>query len=344
MDLGDIIVERRFTNDGSSLVVKNADGLIYRSPQALLDGFRGKISFDPMNFAGLPEKQQKEILLGLIDLPIDLDELAQQRKEIYQNRTIVNRDVKQLEGQLAGIPDLPDIPDDEVSAVDVMELLKKATEIVASNKQFRDDLLNEELAKENLQNKEDELKLELTEIQKGIDEKTALISLMELDADKLFDPDLEQFKCQLEDVETTNVKVRKKQERNKIQELLAKAQRESNGMTTDMTEIDNLKSKTIREANMPVPGLGFNENGVTFEDIPLSQISDAQKRKVSMAIGMALNPNFKVIWMKDASLLDKDSMKDVYEMAEEYGFQVWLERVEDPDDIAIHILDGMVVS
>ena len=95
---------------------------------------------------------------------------------------------------------------------------------------------------------------------------------------------------------------------------------------------------------MPITGLGFDENGVTFEDIPLSQRSAGEQRKISAAIGMALNPTLKVLWIKDASLLDSESIDDLKTLAAEHDYQLWLEIVSDEGNIGIHIKEGRVVE
>lgn len=351
LDLGEMIVKRHFTNDSSSLVVENKEGMIFKSPQALLDGFRGNVSFDPMEFAGLPEKRQKEVLLELIDLPIDLDDLAAQRKELYDTRTLFNRDVKRLEGQIAGIPDLPDVPDDEISAVDVMADMQAANDVITQNNSKRTGLQQNIDAREVIKAEQEKIYNDIVKLQDlinqhNIDLATAdqTIATMKDKVAELVDPDLEQFKCRLEDVEQINENVRKKQERNHIQSQHTETKGRSHGMTVDITAIDELKTTTIREANMPVPGLGFDETGVTFEDIPLSQRSSGEQRKISAAIGMAMNPNLRVLWIKDASLLDSESMDDIKAMAKEHGYQVWLEVVSDNGNVGIHIKEGRVVS
>jgi len=50
LDLGDLIVKRHFTNDSSTVKIENKEGMVFKSPQALLDKFRGNISFDPMGW------------------------------------------------------------------------------------------------------------------------------------------------------------------------------------------------------------------------------------------------------------------------------------------------------
>lgn len=351
LDLGDIVIKRHFTNSTSSLVVENAGGMVYKSPQALLDGFRGKTSFDPMQYASLSEKQQKDVLLELIDLPINLDDLDKQRKEIYDNRTQVNRDINKLSGQMEGIEDRLDVSDEELSAADVMDEMKAATDKIAVNNNIRAGLNNLIIKRKSIKEKQDRINDEILKLQDEAEQikldLSTCVQSIATDKDiveELIDPDLDEFKCKMDDVETINQHVREKQERMRILSEINDLKAKSLGMTIDMTEIDELKDKTIMEANMPVPGLGFDENGVTFDGIPLSQRSDGERRKISARIGMALNPNLRVLWLKDASLLDQASMKEMEALADEHGYQIWLERVDDIENVAIHIEEGRVVE
>jgi len=337
LDLGDIVVKRHFTNESSTVKIENKDGAVFKSPQALLDKFRGNISSDPMGFAGLPEKQQKEVLLGMIDLPIDLDELDLKRKGIYDKRTDVNRDIKQLEGQRDGMPDMPDVPDEEKSAVDVMADMQKAIELIASNKSFIDNLSKHLEYKKQLESDIVHLESELKRSYEDLVKVDSTISFMREDINGLIDPDLEQFKCKLADVEQINAQVRQKQERTKTDGMILVARTKSASLTQEIVDIDKLKTETISEAGMPVPGLGFNESGVTFDDVPLVQCSDGQKRLISARIGMAMNPDLRILWVNDASLLDSDSINDLKAMADENGYQLWLEQVSDDEKVGVHI-------
>ena len=344
LDLGDIIVKRHFTNESSTVKIENKDGMVFKSPQALLDKFRGNISFDPIEFSSLPEKQQKEVLLGMIDLPIDLDELDLKRKGIYDSRTEVNRDLNRLEGQRDGIPNLPDVPEEELSSVDVMAEMQAATEQISENNNMKSDLeyavLDKETIERSLSHNESEVK-RLTEdgdklraeIRKAIHKEISLKESVE----SLVYPDLEQFKCMLGDVEQINVQVRQKKQLNLLISQINDLKSTSLGMTVDITAIDTLKTKTISEAGMPVDGLGFSESGVTFDDVPLSQCSDGQKRIISARIGMAMNPDLRVLWLNDASLLDSDSIQEIKDIADENGYQLWLECVSDDEKVGVHI-------
>jgi hypothetical protein len=93
---------------------------------------------------------------------------------------------------------------------------------------------------------------------------------------------------------------------------------------------------------MPVTGLGLSEDGVTLNGLPLDQASAAEQLRVSVAIGIAMNPRLRVLLLRDASLLDRDSLALLADMAKAAGAQVWLERVEDDSATAVVIEDGMV--
>jgi hypothetical protein len=93
---------------------------------------------------------------------------------------------------------------------------------------------------------------------------------------------------------------------------------------------------------MPIEGLALNEEGVTFNDLPFSQCSSAEQLRISVAMGLALNPKLKVLLIRDGSLLDEESMKALAEQAAAADAQVWLERVGDKDKCAVIIEDGAV--
>ena len=81
-----------------------------------------------------------------------------------------------------------------------------------------------------------------------------------------------------------------------------------------------------------------------FRSIPFSQASEAEKIKASMAIGLALNPQLRVLLIRDGSLLDSDSLKTIGEMAANADAQIWIERVGDGDEVSVVIEDGAVVE
>ena len=70
--LDEFIVTRNWTNNKTTyLKVTNREGLIFASPQELLNRFIGKLSFDPFLFALMKDLEQRNLLLEIIDVDIE---------------------------------------------------------------------------------------------------------------------------------------------------------------------------------------------------------------------------------------------------------------------------------
>lgn len=57
---------------------------------------------------------------------------------------------------------------------------------------------------------------------------------------------------------------------------------------------------------------------------------------------MALNPKLRVIFVRDGSLLDKEGVKAILEMAAAKDYQVWMEYTKDEKGMGIYIEDGEI--
>ena len=79
-------IVRKFTSKGSTLVIKNADGVAQKKPQQLLNEVIGTRCLDPLAFMKLKKREQRDVLVGLVDLGIDLFEHDRERKQIYDTR------------------------------------------------------------------------------------------------------------------------------------------------------------------------------------------------------------------------------------------------------------------
>jgi hypothetical protein len=107
LDLGHLRVKRVITAKGSYLEVTNAEGAVYKSPQALLDGLLGDLSFDPLEFARMRPAQQRDMLIELTGQEDLLRKLNAERAQAFEERRDVNREAKRLEGARAQCEEQP---------------------------------------------------------------------------------------------------------------------------------------------------------------------------------------------------------------------------------------------
>lgn len=356
LDMGDFIVNRKWTsNDKSTLQVISKEGTKFTSPQKMLDELIGQLSFDPLAFSNLDTKVQLKTLLELVNVdpaPIELE-----KKRIFDERTIVNREVKALKAQVDAMPMFDDsVPDQEVNASDILTEMTKAQEQKNSNDNSRRKY-------ESLGNKYKSLNQEIQYANQEIERVEQQLAKMKHDRDikqsqlediaqqgsemgawvqSLRDPDMSIFNQRLGEVDETNKKVREKQQRNK---LLAEWKRKdviSDSLTLRLSDLEFQKQAMIHAAKFPIEGLSFDESGVLYNGVPFKQCSAAERLKVSMSIAMALNPELKVIRILDGSLLDSHNMKIIEEMAKEKDYQVWIEIVDESGKVGITIENGEV--
>lgn len=333
LDLGDLYVIRKWKGEKSTLHVTAADGSKYSSPQTMLDGLIGSLSFDPLAFAQAPAKEQLATLLDLVELPFDLGELDAKRAGVFDQRTDVNRDVKQLQARLDAMPRVPDgeLPATEVSAGQIMSDLRDAQAVVAQH--------------EEAQRRRSMFEAEVDRLAEALEAAEQELRQAQRLCEALGDvPDLEAIQARLGRMEETNRAVRARNARAEVARALTAATEKAEGLTQELQGIDQTKAQAIAAAVMPIDGLGFDDAGVTYQGVPFAQCSGAEKLRVSVAMAMAVNPQVRVIRITDGSLLDADGMALVAQMAAERDFQVWIERVGDEDPAAIVIEDGLVAG
>ncbi len=330
LETEELTVTRVFTPSGSRLTLTSKDGAKYPKAQAKLDELVGNLSMDPLAFTLLDDKKQLAQLLDLVDLPFNPETLEAERKAVFDERTNVNRRVKEFEAALAQFGELPaDLPSAEVSVSGLLseyhearnknEALQRSQQFVESM-QAQIEQMEEQLAK---------AKNDLSEALATVDPNAKLI-------------DLDAIQAQIDGAEETNRLVRKAQERGALSFQHEAAKGQANQLTAKLDQIAKTKADGLASAQFPVEGLGFTAEGVTYQGVPFKQASSAEQIRVSMAMAIALNPKLKVIRIQDGSLLDSDSLALIEETAQEHGYQIWLEVVGDDIEDAYTIIDGEV--
>lgn len=351
-DLGELIIRRTFTPDGKTAVtVSAADGASYKSPQAILDSLVGRLSFDPLDFTRLDPGKRLELIRELAGL--DLSDLDRKRAIQFKERADINRDVASKQGQLDGLTKHADVPEEEVSvSALVKELEASQAAYVAVNE------LDDEEQEAGDQVVETEIRLESLiqthkKIAQDIETAEELLAKQRADAEaasKLCADATEALVEQrpirerLEGAEDLNRKVRENASRETTADELNALKEQSADMTEALKAIDADKLKAVSEAEFPIEGLSLGDDGVSFEGIPFEQASSAQQLRVSVAIGIAMNPKLRVLLIRTGSLLDEDSMRLLSELAREANSQFWVEVVGASDECTVVIEDGSVVS
>lgn len=326
LETEDLVVTRRFTPSGSTLKVTSPDGATYPKAQARLDDLLGKLSLDPLAFTQLSDREQLATLLDLVELPFDPAELDAQRKAVFERRTEVNRQVKDAEARVKGFT-----VTEKVEPVSVADLLTEyRAEQAVAEKQEADLRRADEVAEQI-----GELEQRLAELRATRDELANTISGHR-------DLHLDRIQGQIDNAEQINAQAREFKAYEEARDRLEGAQHDAEKLTFELARIDKTKAEGLAAARFPIPGLGFEDGGVSYQGVPFKQASSAEQLRVSLAMAIALNPSLRVIRIADGSLLDSDNLALIESMAREHDFQVCIEMVDDSGERGIVIEDGEV--
>ena len=341
LDLGDMTITRTWTPSGTQLKVESKDGAVFKSPQAMLDEFFSRIGFDPLEFIRMQPRDQRQTLMDL--LGIDFSEFEIQKERLLKEKNITDSKVKSLEMQVSELPQVPeDTSDDEISAGDLIQQIQEAqnhlSDFNVKKQEMNTTFQLIQIEQERIRELEERIKICRENIQ-NFDVKYVSLKTY---TDAFVPPDIESLKSKLSSIESNNQNIRIKKQHSDLSTRLRDAEADLDCIIKQIQDIDQDKRDTLESAKFPVKGLSFDESGVLFNGVSLKQASSAEQIRVSLAIGIAMNPSLKVLLIRDGSLLDSKSRELVADMAAEHGMQVWIEAVDESGQVGFMIEDGTV--
>lgn len=317
----------------TDLIVESAEGARFSSPQSILDTLVGALCFDPLAFTRMKDEEQLKALRAFVP-EVDFTEIEGLNRRDFEERTEVNRKAKELRAQAAALPaaegDIPEL-------VDLAGIEARLAEAAQTNGQI-------EQRRARRQASEDRIDAIKEQIVKLSAEADALRSVLD-NAEPLPElVDSQDLGRQLTEGRQQNELVERVKRRQALDQQAADAEERSVTLTQAIETRKEQASKAVAGAKMPVPGLGFGENFVTFNGEPLAQASHAEQIRVSVAIAAAMNPQLQVARILDGSLLDAKSWTALEQYAAEADLQIWVETVSQHGAAAVHIADGGVAS
>lgn len=335
-------VTRRFKlREGVSyttdLIVENAEGARFGKPQDILNALLGDFCFD-LGFMNLKDDEQVKALRKFVP-EVDFAALEGLNKRDFEERTDVNRRVRDLEGQLAAMPviagDLPEQVDLAALEADLANASSHNSEVERRRG-----------ARQAANSRLDQIKVELARLHA---EQTELEQRLQ-DAGPLPPPiDVVAIQTKLAAGREAQAVLGKVTARKELEARLLAAKESAVLLTGAIDKRKEQATKAVAKAKMPVEGLGFAQGDdekpyVTLNGEPLAQAAQAEKIRVSVAIAAAMNPKLRVVRIADGSLLDKKSWAALTSYAEANDLQVWIETISAHGKAAVLIEDGAVAG
>ena len=339
-----LCIKRTFTEAGNSnlKVTNRKNGLELSSPQAILNELVGTLSFDPLDFTKMDAKKQKFTLVELAGL--DLEEMEREKKASFDERTMIGREVKNLQGELAGLSLNENAPAEVVSVIELSDELQKRQAVTAQFESDSDKLSDVADQFSATAEQINDLKNQLVIAEK---QKVAL----EEEGEKLqvlikayVKPNIEAITIQRDNAENINQQVRDNAKHQGVKAKLDQREKEYAVKTSEIAQYEGNVKEAIEQAEMPIEGLSLTDDGVNYNGVPFNQCSQAEQLKVSVAMGLALNPELKILLVREGALLDENSLGIVADMAKAHDAQIWLERVGEGEEVSVILEDGEIKS
>lgn len=328
--LPDLTVTRRFTSKGSHLEVTGPKGEKINKPQTLLDRMTGRLTFDPLAFSRMKPKEQAEMLAEIVGLNFSYIDTA--RDQAYNKRLEVGRELKTIKGFRQTL-DLPrEIPSEPIDLEPLRAAHREATQRAHKRTQTMERVNTLDRSIKHLEEELSRMRAELQQAENEFAQMT-----------------------EGDDPAETEAKIEQAAARNRIYELGAQARNADakieeheaaySNLDEEIKNLDRERVEITAAAKFPIPGLAITRaNTVTYKDTPFEQCSAAERLRISVAIGIAANPELKVLLIRDGALLDSNHLAMVCDMAKTAGAQVWIERVGEGKECQIIIRDGEIAE
>lgn len=353
------IIKRTFTaKGGGTVTVSNAEGMKASSPQGLLDKLVGEIAFEPMAFFKdsrdvKKQRQQRDMLMKLVGL--DFADIDAKIAGVKTERSAVKTSKETYDFEAGQIGELTNMPTELVSMTELTEKLTEATQlnvkhadtvrrIDAGHKALTSDQEKLETNKTQIELLKEQLasaETKQTEDEKALNEAYAKQEELVTTLEPIID--VTAINQEIKDADAHNDNIRLTNQRKELIKKSAAKSKEFAELGKKMKGLEAKKAEKLAAAKMPIEGLSVNDETILYDNIPLAQVNESMQLRIAVGISMALNPKLQVILVKGNDL-DSASLETVCKLADEKGFQVWIERIEESGKIGFYIEEGEVTA
>ncbi|MFA7331958.1 MAG: AAA family ATPase [Candidatus Delongbacteria bacterium] len=340
-----IRITRTISADGGwGLKIWTPDKGSFPSPQAILDTFFHTLCFDPSEFVRMDQKKRNKVMIDLAGVGDRITPLKVKRQGIYDERTGINRDLKNAQARLDEMepPDL-DVPA-EVSLTELNRQIDEARRKEEANEHVRRELQGLYDAHAEAKQLVADLEARLTTARDRVEELVALGQEKKKSVLALVDPGLQALRDKLQTAETDNEQARTARKYAEETTEVERLQGRSEELTSRIDAVNDEIAQVLLSATFPIPDLAITEEGdVVYRGKLFEQASDAERLEVSLAMGAAMNPRLRFLALREASMMTERTRDRVKAWAAEHDVLVLFELATS-QHIGIHIEDGEVAG
>ena len=360
-------LHKKVTADKSTLdLVK--DGKKVPRASDTIKGLTDMLSVNPVDFLTAPKKDRVKVLLEAMPINVDPAKLAKitgipieaqpdvdglalldlVHKQVYDNRTLTNRAVKEKDATINQLRNaMPEAPGGVEGDEDDLRAQIQAAQAAmhAEHKRIDDKLAG---VRQDSANKQQALKDEAqakidairAELQVALDAERAALADTEAKAGRVRQRATDTCTAALQPLQAAVNAIASNREaaakrkvtletlekmESELQELQADAERE----TQALAAIQAYKSELLD--SLPIPGLEVRDGEVFRHGIPLDRLNTAQQVEIAIEVARLRAGDLAVCCVDRFECLSPETLAAFRERAAESGLQLFVTRVDSGD-------------
>lgn len=338
-------LKKRRSGEIDKITIYDSTGEPAPNPRKLLSDLYHNRAFDPLAFERMKPTEQRDCIAKLVGIDLDADRAEYAAK--FEERTVVNRDVKRLEASYKSLPTHDDAPEAPIVTSDLVNELDEV-------RKFNDSVDKKMSKVEKLANKVQEGIARITKCEEALEAAKATFkeATEKHEAEKaeyLKLPDPKDEKPILEKISNAselNKKFSDNEAKFKAKQEYEQAACSSNALTNELDRIKKDVEETLASAEFPVPGMTLDREGVLLNGRAFSDNSKKERTIASAKVAIALEPTLRLMVCEDGSDLDEEALDGLAEILKDDDFQALIELVtrgkDDEDRCAVVLEAGAV--
>lgn len=289
-------------------------------------------------------KRQAETLMTRLGLSEQAKTLDEQIKTKAEARKKAKDDAEGLQSRLEALEVPPGTPDEPVDVAELGTKIATYKQLETERQTIVEKLDSAFTASAKAKKAYEQAKKEWeAAVHHAEQTKEMLNTFQDLNPSEGIAKALSEAQESLSTANATNAAVNKKRDRKALSAQLAEAEGKTSRLTTELEKLRKERLDLVRNAKLPVEGLELTEDALLFNGKPLAQESTGNRLRVCSLLAMAEQPDCRVLFLREGSLMNNANRAIIYEVAAERGYSVWEERFsETPIDGALWIEGGKV--
>ena len=344
------------------LVVYNKDNEVVKSPATFIKNLIGNVSFDVTQWLNDTKAKRLETIKKLTGCANDIDMINIEISKLKADKKYKSDRAEELEGSLKNHEFTREEIDTYSNPVDLTPIQTEISGVALKQQQWDGVKLKVDTFNLDSQRAEKNYRETYAEIER----LKALLVTKEEELEGFKNESIKAFanvekgntwlndnpRPSIDDVnQRMNDAIAHNEKHNRIG-MLGNQQKEMISLKSQVEDVKGQieeqelkRSDIISKSQLPIEGLTFSDEDLFIDDLPLEsgQINKAREWQVGIQVAMALNPNYKGIFLHDASLFDKETLHSIIHEIEKHGYFAICELVApEGDDLHVDFVEKNV--